>query len=198
MTPTRNRRQEYADTTRRALIESAQRLFAEKGFAGTSLDEVAADARVTRGAVYHHFENKQALFQSVLELVDAQTIEHVVRRSAAAATAWDAALAGLDAFLDRCLDRTYQRICFEEGPAGMGFVNWWLHGEVHVGELLRAVLQGLQDEGKIDAPDIRSLASVMYGALTASAVTIGRSDDPARDRVLMRDTLVELLAGLRP
>src|SRR3954462_11496184 len=167
-----SRRQEYAAATRRALIESATRLFVEKGFATTSLEHVAADARLTRGAVYHHFANKQALFQAVLEEADAQTMELIVERSAGIASTWDAAVAGFDAFPDRCLDPTYQRICFEEGPSALGFVAWWEHGEAHVAGLLRAILGALRDENIVAVDDLDSLATALYGALTAGAIAI--------------------------
>src|SRR3954465_6904358 len=111
-----SRRQEYAAATRRALIESATRLFVEKGFATTSLEQVAADARLTRGAVYHHFANKQALFQAVLEEVDAQTMEVIGGGSAGVTTStWDAAVAGFDAFPARCLAPPNKPTSSEEG-----------------------------------------------------------------------------------
>src|SRR5205823_6248141 len=130
-------------------LASAILLFAEQGFHGTTLEDVAAAARVTRGAVYHHFENKQALFREVLGLADDQTAGLVLSRAAEATTAWDATVAGLGAFLDRCLDPTYQRISFAAGPTGLGFVAWWEHGEQHMAGLLRNSLASLHAEGTI-------------------------------------------------
>src|SRR3954451_7732266 len=179
MQPPPSRRHEYAAATRSALVASATRLFVERGFSGTSLEQVATDARVTRGAVYHHFSNKQALFQAVLEEVDAQTMNQIVEQAATAATStWDSAVAGFDAFLDRCLDPTYQRICFEEGPTALGFVAWWKHGEAHVAGLLRAILGALRDENIVAVDDLDALATALYGALTAGAIAISRADDP--------------------
>ena len=78
----KSRRAEYADATKEALLEAAEVSFAERGFAATSLDDVAAAARVTKGALYHHFENKQHLFEAVfLRLEDT-----VVANTAAAAS----------------------------------------------------------------------------------------------------------------
>src|SRR3954453_12873949 len=151
------RREEYAAATRQAVLDSAAALFADRGFGGTSLDEVAKTARVTRGAVYHHFENKQALFLAVLEELDAQTMAAVGARSASAPSTWEAAIAGLDAFLDRCLDRRYQRVCFEEGPTALGFVAWWQHGERHMAGALTALLLALNAEGLIEVDDVAAL-----------------------------------------
>ena len=65
-----SRRQEYSASTKRALVDVAQELFTERGYAGTSLDEIVAGARVTKGALYHHFSGKQALFEAVFERVE--------------------------------------------------------------------------------------------------------------------------------
>jgi AcrR family transcriptional regulator len=60
-------REEKKAQTRERLIEAAARVFAEKGFAETSLDEVADAAGLTKGAVYSNFENKEALLRAVLQ-----------------------------------------------------------------------------------------------------------------------------------
>src|SRR3954469_5453762 len=194
-----SRRHEYAAATRSALVESATRLFVERGFSGTSLEQVATDARVTRGAVYHHFANKQALFQAVLEEVDAQTMNQIVEQAATAATStWDSAVAGFDAFLDRCLDPTYQRICFEEGPTALGFVAWWQHGEEHVAGLLKGMLGALKNENLIALEDVDALATAIYGALTAGAIAMSRAEDPRAVRDGMRTTIIRLIQGLQP
>src|SRR5579884_289296 len=92
----RSRRDEYSEATRRALLESAGRLFAEKGFAATSLDEVAAEARVTKGAVYHHFANKQAVFEAVADEAEAATAAAIVDAFQGKKDPWEGSIAGLD------------------------------------------------------------------------------------------------------
>ncbi|MFB8281161.1 TetR/AcrR family transcriptional regulator [Nocardia colli] len=193
-----SRRDENAAATRRALVEQAAKLFADKGFAGTSMDQVASLARVTKGAVYHHFVNKQALFQSVLELVDAQTIAAIAARTRTASSPWDATAAGLNAFLDRCLDPDYQQICFRDGPSALGFVQWWEHGERHVQGALKAALTALAQDRLIVTDDVEALATALYGTLTASALAIARAEDQQATREAMGRTLFELLEGLRP
>ena len=69
-----SRRQEYSSSTRKALVKSAADLFAERGYAGTSLDEVVSAARVTKGALYHHFAGKLALFQAVFDQCEAGAV----------------------------------------------------------------------------------------------------------------------------
>ncbi len=77
-----SRRQEYSASTRRALVEVATELFTDRGYAGTSLDEIVAGARVTKGALYHHFSGKQALFESVFERVEERAAKDIQPRGA--------------------------------------------------------------------------------------------------------------------
>ena len=68
--PGASRRQQYSASTKRALVDVAEELFTEHGYATTSLDAIVAGARVTKGALYHHFSGKQALFEAVFERVE--------------------------------------------------------------------------------------------------------------------------------
>jgi AcrR family transcriptional regulator len=193
-----SRRDEYTEATRQALLQSAKTLFAEKGFAATSLAEVGAKARVTKGAVYHHFASKQGLFVAVLEMLDNEAVTEIGERAAGGGSSWDAAVAGLDAFLEQCVDPVYGKVCFVEGPSALGFLEWWQHGERHVAGLLKAVLVAMRDEGVIEAPDIDALTTVMYGALTAAALTLAQASDPRAVKAATRATVLRLIEGLRP
>jgi AcrR family transcriptional regulator len=200
--PTRSRREEYSDASRRALLDSARQRFAAQGFAATSLDEIAADARLTKGAVYHHFTNKQALFAAVLTELELGTVASIVEASARAAadgaSAWQAALAGLDAFLARCLDPAYQRICFLEGPLALGFMCWWEMGESNEIGLIRGLLSDLHREGLIEVDDIDMLTRLVFGSLIAAALDIARSAEPTVTRDRVRDVVARMIFGLRP
>jgi AcrR family transcriptional regulator len=193
-----SRRHEYSEATRRALLDSATELFVVQGFTRTSLDEVATKARVTKGAIYHHFPSKQALFEAVSEEVEEKTGAAIIEAAAAQGSTWDGAVAGLDVFLDRCLDPAYQRICFRDGPTVMGFERWWEFGERHVLGLMGGILGLLREEGVIELDEIGTLAELLYGSLSAAALSIARSSDPKTTRNEMRDVVIRLLVGLRP
>jgi AcrR family transcriptional regulator len=195
--PALTRREEYTEATREALLQSAKALFAKQGFAAASLAEVGAKARLTKGAVYHHFDNKKGLFVAVLEMLDNEAMTEIAERAAAGGSSWDAAVAGLDAFLDQCVDPVYGKICFVEGPSALGFLEWWRHGETHVAGLLKAVLAALRDEGIIDVVDIDALTTVMYGALTAAALALAQASDPQGVKATTRATVLRLIEGLR-
>src|ERR671926_602467 len=75
--PGASRRQQYSASTKRALVEIAEELFTEQGYANTSLDAIVAGARVTKGALYHHFSGKQALFEAVFERVETDASKRI-------------------------------------------------------------------------------------------------------------------------
>src|SRR5215469_12097649 len=100
-----SRRAEHVQDTRAALVRAARQLFAAKGYAGTGTEEIVARARVTRGALYHHFRDKRGLFQAVMEGVASELAQQLVTQelahlTPAADTAWDQLCKGVQAFLD--------------------------------------------------------------------------------------------------
>lgn len=198
METVRSRRDEYSDATRRALLDAATELFARDGFAATSLDAVAAECRVTKGAVYHHFAGKQALFEEVLTESATTTCNAIVAAAAEHADVWDGANAGLDVFLARCQDPVYLRLCFQEGPAALGFTEWWAHGERYEMGLIGAMLAALKTEGLLDVDDVEVLTQLLFGSMTAAALSVARSADRAETSRRIKEVLTRVLVGLRP
>src|SRR3954469_5309721 len=111
-----SRRQQYSASTKRALVEVATRLFTEQGYAATSLDQIVAGARVTKGALYHHFSGKQAVFEAVFEKVEADASRRIRKPLKGSRDPWEKALLGLRAFLEIVQDPSYQRVVIQEGP----------------------------------------------------------------------------------
>ncbi len=107
-------------------------------------------------------------------------------------------LAGLDAFLARCLDPEYQRICFLEGPLALGFMSWWEMGEVNEIGLIKGMLESLYAEGLIEIDDTDTLTRLLFGSLIAAALDIARSPEPAATRDRVRDVVTRMISGLRP
>src|ERR1700745_3972640 len=98
--PGTSRRAQYSASTRRALVDVAERLFTEHGYAATSLDAIVAGADVTKGALYHHYSGKQALFEAVFEKVEAAGAHSIQEAVKGRPDPWEKALAGLHAFLE--------------------------------------------------------------------------------------------------
>jgi AcrR family transcriptional regulator len=177
-------------------LDSARSRFAADGFAATSLDTVAADARLTKGAVYHHFANKQALFEAVLDELELETVALITEAAATKASAWEGGIAGVEAFLERCLDPVYRRLCFQEGPVALGYVRWYEEGEKHEIGLIKGMLAALRAEGLLDVDDLDSLTQLLFGCMCGCALSIARAEDPETTSRQMGTVLVRLLTGL--
>ncbi len=196
METARTRREEYAEATYEALLESAAACFMESGFAATSLDAVAKRARVTKGAIYHHFASKRDLFMAVLERQEEINARTVSQAATAAADPWSAIVAAFDAFLDTIADPVYQRLCFVEGPAALGFEEWWACGERYEIDVIRSQLDRVAGAGVLLIEDIDMLAHVLFGAVTAGVLAMARSADPERERERFRTVMLQVMHGM--
>jgi AcrR family transcriptional regulator len=193
----RTRRAEYSEATRQALVDSAVDLFTKRGYAGTSLDEVVKRARVTKGALYHHFSGKQALFEAAFNQVETQSIQSLTAIISADGPAWETAIAGLRAYVRKCLEPEYQRIIVHEAPVVMGWERWREAEEHFSFGLLRTAVQLLVDAGEIDDLPVEIMARLLFGALSAGASTIASSSDPKRTGREVERAILRVLEGLR-
>jgi AcrR family transcriptional regulator len=196
MEPARTRREEYAEATYEALLESAAACFMESGFAATSLDAVAKRARVTKGAIYHHFASKRDLFMAVLDRQEEISARTVTEAATSASDPWTAMVAALDAFLETISDPVYQRLCFVEGPAALGFEDWWACGERYEIEVIRTQLDRAAQAGVLVVEDLDMLAHVLFGAVTAGVLAMARSADPEGERDRFRLVMLQVMAGM--
>ena len=192
-----SRRAEYTEATRRALLDSAAGLFLEKGYTATSLDEVAAGARVTKGAVYHHFSSKRALYEALAEEAERNAVDAIMKESAKHESSWEGALAGLDTFLGLCVDPTYSRLCFQEGPTVMGFDDWWRQGETYFVSLIQSIVESLRREGFVETDDPEVLSQLLFGSVTAAALLLARSPDPQALFPRVRSELMHFIQRLQ-
>src|SRR3954451_10391206 len=142
--PGTSRRQQYSASTKRALVDVAEQLFTEHGYAATSLDAIVAGARVTKGALYHHFSGKQALFEAVFERVEDDASKRIQRALRGKKDPWTKALEGLRAFLVVVQEPAYRRIVIQEGPAVLGYERFREQEErstfANVLDIVRSVL----------------------------------------------------------
>lgn len=197
MVTVRSRRLEYSESTRHALVDSAVDLFTRHGYAATSLDQVAKRARVTKGALYHHFSGKQALFEAAFDAVERAVVSRLTEIVVGPGDPWDRAMNGIRHYIQVCLDPSYQRIVVHEAPVVMGWERW-REAEDHFSfGLVRTAIQALIDAGELDYLPVEATARLLFGALTAGATTIARSDDPRRTGTEVSTTIIRMLERLR-
>lgn len=193
----RGRQAERSETTRAALIRAARALFARRGYGGVGTEEIVRSARVTRGALYHHFSSKEELFRAVFEQVEAELTERIAAVAASAEDPYQALSAGAEAFLDACLDPAVQRITLLDAPAVLGWQQWREIGARYGLGLVQGALQAAMDEGLIAPQPAAPLAHVMLGALDEAAMLVAQSADEGRTREEVGRIVARLLRGLR-
>jgi AcrR family transcriptional regulator len=194
---TRSRREEYTEATRRALLDSAGAAFVERGYAEASLDDIARGARLTKGALYHHFASKQDLFRAVFEEVEAEMIRDVRRAGEHEPDQWRRLLAGIGAFLDACTTPRFRRIALEEGPAALGWDRWREIDERYSLVLVRTPLARLMRAGVLREQPVDLLARVVLAALTEAGMAVAAAADREAARREAEDLVTALLAGFR-
>ncbi len=137
--PGATRRAAYSASTKRALVDIAEERFSEVGYAAAALDAIVAGARVTKGALYHHFSGKQALFEAVFERVEDDAAKRIQQAIKGHQDPFEKALEGLRAFLAVVQEPRYRRIVIQEGPAVLGYERYREQEEVAIAFLLQGV-----------------------------------------------------------
>ena len=186
-----SRRAQYSASTKRALLDVAQDLFTEHGYAGTSLDAIVAGARVTKGALYHHFAGKQALFEEVFERVEHAASKAVHDQIKGEQDPWLKARAGLRAFLEVVRQPTYRRVVIQDGPGVLGYERFREQEErstfSNVLVIVSSVLNNDLGTGRLemDEPMQRTFARIFFGAMSSAGESVSLAEDPeaASDRV---------------
>ncbi len=193
----KRRKIEQSEATRSALIKTARKLFARHGYADTDIETVARRTRVTRGALYHHFRDKQDLFFAVFDLEEQKLAQTVAEAVLTQSSAWEGMLAGCNAFLDACLDPAVQRIGVIDALAVLGWERWHEIDAKYSLRLVTTALQAAAGQGIIAPGPMDPLAHLLIGALTEAAIFIAHADHQAAARREVGKNLVQLLSGLR-
>jgi len=170
--------------TRDALISAARRLFAERGYADVGTEEIVRTAGLTRGALYHHFADKEALFAAAFEEVEVETNVRILQAVESDGTADPIAAMqlGAAAFLDVCTEPEMARIMLLDAPSVLGWERWTEISNQHNMGLVQALLTRAAEVGRIPAQPIPPLAHTLLGALREAALFLARADDRAQAR----------------
>ncbi|MFF0494417.1 TetR/AcrR family transcriptional regulator [Nocardia sp. NPDC003482] len=199
MSNVKSRRELYSEATREALLEEATRLFAEKGYAGTSLEEVASASLLTRGAVYHHFASKKALFEAVLDRLGAEVVARVGAIAGRYTDPVEGSLAALDAFLVESCDPVYGKLVWQEGPLALGWEGWRRCEHEHSYALVEGMVSALMHIGFLERKAEKTTVRMFYEVLGGAGLAIAEApaDEQPRVREECSDLLRRLLTGLR-
>jgi AcrR family transcriptional regulator len=193
------RRQQYSAATRRALIDLAEELFTEHGYAATSLDAIVAGAEVTKGALYHHFSGKQALFEAVFERVEARAASAIHDSLKGHEDPWEKALAGLRAFLDVVRQPAYRRIVILEGPAVLGYARFREQEErstfANVLDIVGSVLEA--GAWQLDEEMTETFTRIFFGAMSSAGESVSTSEDPVAAAARVETAITFILAGIQ-
>ena len=193
----RTRKEEYAAATRAALIAVARELFAARGFAAVSIDEIVQGARVTKGALYHHFADKQALFRAVVEAIEAEIAGRVRAAADKETKPWDQLEVACQAYLDACMDRDVQRIVVLDAASVLGWRLWCEIDKEYGLGILKERLAAVLAAGLIEPQPLEPAAQLVLGALNVGGRVMAEAADPAASRAEVGATIDRLLSGLR-
>jgi AcrR family transcriptional regulator len=184
-------RAEQVRQTQAALISAGRRLFGQHGFAATSVEDLARDAQVTTGALYHHFQNKTALFETVFVEVRTELLGASARAAHGAPDDLESLVRGLEAFLDAIARPDVQQILITDGPAVLGVDRF-----AEMDEPSTTFVAAFRAIGTLSVADPEIVTRMLLGALTRGGLLIARSADPAATRDAVGQVVRAMLAGL--
>jgi AcrR family transcriptional regulator len=163
--------------TRGQLIEVATRLFAEHGYEGTSIEAVLSAAGVSRGALYHHFAGKEALFEAVVSAVSEQVTVKLTETVQGCADPLDAMRTAALAWIDLAADPVIQRVVLVDAPSVLGWDRWRAMDDGRTLGAMRVMLQAISDSGRLPAELVGPFSHMILAALDEIALVIARAPD---------------------
>ncbi|WP_457298607.1 TetR/AcrR family transcriptional regulator [Phyllobacterium sp. P5_D12] len=183
------------EETRAKLIQAARKAFAANGYAGASMDDLTAEAGLTRGALYHNFGDKKGLLQAVIDQIDAEMLARMRAARELEKTTWLGFLAESMAYIEMALEPEIQRIMLLDGPAVLGDPSQWPNQNACL-KTTAQTIQALIDEGTVKPMDAEAAARLINGAALNASLWIAAADDPRIVFAKAVDAFRHLAAGL--
>jgi AcrR family transcriptional regulator len=194
--PRTSLRAEQVAQTRAALLAAGRLLFGRDGYAATSVEDLAHEARVTTGALYHHFATKTMLFEAVFEEAHAELLAASAQAAEGAASGTEILTRGFESFLDAVLQPDLQRIIIIDAPAVLGLARFTELDERYAFAQIVAILKLAVDAGELRVDDPETVTRLLLGALTRGAMLIANSPEPHQTRDAVAAAIRVLFAGL--
>ncbi|WP_227306485.1 TetR/AcrR family transcriptional regulator [Acidisoma cellulosilyticum] len=195
MSKSPQRRADMIAETRGKLIAAGRQAFATKGYAAASMDDLTAEAGLTRGALYHHFGDKKGLLEAVIAQIDAEMARRLRTVIDEADTAWDAFIDESVAWIEMALEPEIQRIVLLDGPAVLGDPSRWA-SQISCVDSTANSLRRLIAEGKVKPVDPDVAARLVNGAALSAALWIASAEDPRAVSAKAIESFLALASGL--
>lgn len=190
------RQRDRSNATQASLIAGARAAFAENGYGATSTPALAKATGISRGALYHHYEDKKALFRAVVEAIQIDVFNAIEERSVTANDPIDGLKLGSRAFLEAASKPDFVRIVMMEGPAVLGFEEWRdIERDTGVQSLIDGIAHAV-NEGVIDAPSVDIMASLLSGALNEGILVLFEQGGGPEILNQVYDNVCRLIDGL--
>ena len=181
--------------TRAALLSAARSLFADQGFAQTGREEIAERAGVTRGALYHHFDSKAAVMLGVVEQLEAELVDRVVRAAEGGEGFGEQLSLGCRAYMDACADPSVARLLVE-APVVLGPDVCRALDAASCVPLLLEVFDRAGGEN-VAVPGRREVAArLLLGLLNEAATLIATAPENSERREAVTETVDAFLSKL--
>jgi AcrR family transcriptional regulator len=194
----RRTKAEQSEATTERLISVARRLFAERGYAQCATEDIVAAAEVTRGALYHHFRNKEALFEAVFLQIQAEIGARIEAAPAPPEGGlWAEVFAGCYAFLEAACEPDVRQIVLRDAPAVLGIAAWRLADEQNATFRLRCSLAELDAVNGGVRFDVEVMTVMLNGALNEAALWLTESADTASALARTRSAFSHLMQSLK-
>jgi AcrR family transcriptional regulator len=191
-----SRQAERSSATRARLVKAARSLFTARPYADVGTEEIVRRARVTRGALYHHFADKRDLFRAVHEQLEAELVDAIAKQLAESGSAdpVEGLRTGVRSYLDACEDPSFARITLIDAPAVLGWVEWRRIDEEYALKLILLGLEGAMDAGALRRQPVLPLAHLLLGTMGEAGLRIANGEGKREE---VEGALMALLDGLR-
>lgn len=191
------RQADRSEATRRALVAAARELFAARGYAAVGTEEVVRSAGVTRGALYHHFDDKRDLFRAVYEAVEEDLVGSIGEAMGSAHDPWTLLVTGVRRWLEACADPAVMRISLIDAPAVLGWQEWREISARYGLELVALGLEGAMEAGVLRRQPVKPLAHLLLGAMSEAGMVVAAAGGDRAAREEVEEALLALMEGLR-
>jgi AcrR family transcriptional regulator len=176
-----------------AIVSAARELFTARGFAATSIDDIASRAGVAKGAVYHHFESKEQIFQRVFEQMTRALAAEVAATAAAGKSVLDRFERGTLKYLTSIAGNKFRRVLLIDGPAVLGWEKWREIDTRSFGGVMKAPVERTP-LALLSPREMAAIGHLIAGALSEAALVCATSDHRVRAARDFTSALLKMLA----